>query len=150
MRLNRTRLTWSIVLAAYVPIAWSVTADIQNGSGFSLWGALGGFTCASLFLGLMIWAVTRGRHFRYDPRTGRVEAGGGRGFGRTIYPRPGYERLEFSPVFGEVWEVARNGKRHRLPIGQIAANRDDWRAFVESFHPEAGQPIAICPPRDRN
>ncbi|HEU5127029.1 MAG TPA: hypothetical protein VFU12_03490 [Glycomyces sp.] len=82
-------------------------------------------------------------YFMYDPRSGRIKARrmGGRWH---VYPRPGYRRLEFSLVYGEIYEVGFDARRRRkLPITAAWADRDDWKAFIEGFHPEAGFPVAV-------
>lgn len=131
---------------------WEVTSDMQAGNGFSPsahLATLGAALCGAISGFMLVSAIAHVPCFKYDPRSGRIEARDTWGR-RRVYPEPGFELLEFSPTFAEVHEVAADGRRRRLAIGSTWAVRADWQEFVESFHPAAHLPIPIRPPQDQS
>ncbi|WP_100447889.1 hypothetical protein [Glycomyces xiaoerkulensis] len=88
-----------------------------------------------------------GHYFRYRPSGRWIEARGSWGIERR-YPRPGFERLEYSVAHAEIHETRADGKRRRLWIRPATANPDHWRRFVENFYPAARTPIVIRPPSE--
>lgn len=152
VRRNRRRFTQHSALALAGFAAVTVIADLQAGN--ELWLNTHPATVILLISWIPFGLVLLSRpnaapYFRYDPRSGRIEARSAWGFWR-VYPEPGYDLLEFSLAFGEVHEVAADGRRRKLAIGPTWANRAEWQEFLESFHPAAHFPIPIRPHEDQS
>lgn len=71
-----------------------------------------------------------------DPAAGRVKVRTLLGFWR-VYPGRKFERLEFCPLTGGLYEVAQDGRRHRVPFKASRTNLEDWHAFVHTVFPDA-------------
>jgi hypothetical protein len=50
---------------------------------------------------------------------------------RRVHPGDGYLRLEYSAYDARIYEVARDGRRHKVAGAPAFANRRDWEALVD-------------------
>ncbi|GAB3997719.1 hypothetical protein GCM10029992_21500 [Glycomyces albus] len=144
---NRRRYTW--LLAVGLPLfALSIAASvywIPRESGppevhlFNLVQSVSVGGSTGLVCGALLGLLTK-RYFTYDTRKRTILARGRWGSWR-IYPRPRYERLDYSIEYAEVHEVRSDGRRHRLHIKSGWADPDDWHRFVASLQNRVRIPI---------
>ncbi|WP_026924771.1 hypothetical protein [Glycomyces arizonensis] len=113
---------------------FNIAPMLNAGADFSVGRALSGAVCGAVVPLAVFPVIVRSTYFKYDLHSMRIGAGNRWGVRRS-YPRPGYDRLEFSPVYGEIREVATDGRRHRVPVAAAWADREDWREFMEGFYP---------------
>ncbi|MQM25144.1 hypothetical protein [Glycomyces albidus] len=76
----------------------------------------------------------------FEPGTGRVSKKP-LGLPAREFPRPGYERLEYSVYLGVLYEVRADGRRRRVATGW-AREQVAWKAFVDRFRSDHTVPAA--------
>ncbi|WP_205324180.1 hypothetical protein [Glycomyces sp. YM15] len=73
------------------------------------------------------------RYLVFDPVSRRLTAGPGNWRQRSIHPRRGFDRIEYSVYDARIYQIRTDGSRRRIAIPRWYLDKQDWRAFVDAL-----------------
>ncbi|MDA1362461.1 hypothetical protein O1R50_22755 [Glycomyces luteolus] len=130
VRVNRYRMVGAAVVAFGVALALGMLIpafDPTYLSGFlrgAVVGGTAGYGCVA------IARIVRGHVLLFDKETRQIQSIG-RARDWLTYPRPGFDRIEYSDVDARIYEVRKDGTHRRLPIRRWTAKRQDGDVLVD-------------------
>ena len=130
VRTNRRRflLTAAVSFPVTCALPWLVGPyDVDETAKFII-GVISGLP-AGLAGGSIALALRR-VYLTYDAGDRTIRGPSARR-NNVIYPRVGYDRLEYSPSDRRIYEVSAEGARRRLMFRRWVADPRDWEALVD-------------------
>jgi hypothetical protein len=134
VRSNRRRCSWVAAVGLPLWILFILIDPESPNDDLAEW-LLMAASLAAFYPGVQAAAVlfSSHRYLVFDPATRKLTTGPGNWRQRSVFPRRGFDRIEYSIYNAQIYQVRAIGRRRRILIPRWLLNRQDWRDFVDAL-----------------